>query len=87
MESPTEPHSTASAEKQGSVVFSQVDEPSSGYNGYVLDASLLRDGDQLKKAADGRTILIPQPSDSKDDPLNWTPRKKALTLAAIGVPS
>lgn len=26
----------------------------------------------LKKTSDGVTVLIPQPSDSPDDPLNWS---------------
>jgi hypothetical protein len=26
----------------------------------------------LKTTQDGKTVLLPQPSDSPDDPLNWT---------------
>jgi hypothetical protein len=32
--------------------------------------------DSLKKAEDGSTILVPQPSDDPNDTLNWSPRKK-----------
>jgi len=38
--------------------------------GYKLDAGLY-DNQNLKLAADGHTVLIPQPSDSPEDPLNW----------------
>jgi hypothetical protein len=39
----------------------------------------------LKLARDGHTILIPQPSDQADDPLNWSWTKKNLILMTIGV--
>ncbi|OQV06562.1 hypothetical protein CLAIMM_11112 [Cladophialophora immunda] len=40
----------------------------------------------LKLAKDGRTILIPQPTDDPDDPLNWSSFKKhaVLLLVAFG---
>lgn len=41
----------------------------------------------LKKAADGHTILIPQPSNDPRDPLNWLPSKKWAVLLAISVAS
>jgi hypothetical protein len=51
--------------------------------GYVLnDASLAHD-QGLKTAADGTTILIPQPSASPNDPLNWTSYRKHLILIVI----
>lgn len=51
--------------------------------GYVLnDASLAHDRG-LKTTADGQTILIPQPSDSPNDPLNWTQFRKHLILIVI----
>ncbi|ERS98813.1 Major Facilitator Superfamily protein [Sporothrix schenckii 1099-18] len=52
--------------------------------GYVIDAS--DDGDAsaaLKRAPDGRTILIPQPSDDPKDPLNWSWTTKHITLLII----
>ncbi|KAK9773315.1 hypothetical protein SCAR479_10044 [Seiridium cardinale] len=37
----------------------------------------------LKLAKDGRTKLIPQPSDDPSDPLNWSSRKKNLCLLIV----
>lgn len=53
--------------------------------GYVLDASL--GGANLKTTKDGRTILIPQPSEDPNDPLNWSWFKKHLFLIIIGATS
>ena len=58
--------------------------------GYALDVDLL-DADspeaaalaQLKKAADGHTVLLPQPTDDPNDPLNWSPVKKHVILFII----
>ena len=44
-------------------------------NGYIVDVSLITDKslvERLKLAPDGKTILIPQPSDDPHDPLNWS---------------
>jgi hypothetical protein len=38
----------------------------------------------LKKASDGMTILIPQPSDDPEDPLNWSWGKKHAIMLALG---
>lgn len=58
-------------------------------SGYVLDASTLDSltsstprGD-WKTARDGHTLLIPQPSDDPNDPLNWSSTKKNLFLVII----
>lgn len=54
-----------------------------GKDGYVLnDASLAHDRG-LKTTQDGGTILIPQPSDSPNDPLNWTQFRKNTILIII----
>lgn len=37
----------------------------------------------LKTTADGKTILIPQPSDDPNDPLNWSWVKKHTVFAAL----
>ncbi|KAH7061955.1 major facilitator superfamily domain-containing protein [Paraphoma chrysanthemicola] len=37
----------------------------------------------LKTAKDGHTILVPQPSDDPDDPVNWTWTKKHLILFTV----
>ena len=50
--------------------------------GIRIDAASI-DGDRLKLDHDGRLILIPQPSDNPEDPLNWTAYKKNLVLAVL----
>lgn len=39
--------------------------------------------DNVKLAKDGKIVLIPQPSDSADDPLNWSFAKKHMVLASF----
>jgi hypothetical protein len=57
--------------------------------GYVLDEATLRrqlglSADaKLKLAKDGKTVLIPQPSDDPRDPLNWPAWRKHMTLLVI----
>ena len=56
--------------------------------GYIVDVSLIQDKtlvERLKLAKDGRTILIPQPSDDPNDPLNWSWWKKHVTLIVISM--
>lgn len=53
-------------------------------SGYVLDAEKLgHASDSLKTASDGHTVLIPQPSDDRNDPLNWPWWKKHAVLLTI----
>jgi hypothetical protein len=54
--------------------------------GYVLDTSLVQNQHQhqhLKTTPDGKTVLIPQPSDSPNDPLNWSSFRKHLILIVV----
>jgi MFS family permease len=57
--------------------------------GYVLDEARLRErfglapDVPLKKSPKG-DVLIPQPTDDPEDPLNWSRVKKAATLLVIG---
>ena len=52
--------------------------------GYILDASLGNASTRhLKTTKDGSTILIPQPSDDPNDPLNWSQAKKNLILFVV----
>jgi hypothetical protein len=37
----------------------------------------------VKVAKDGQTVLIPQPSDDPDDPLNWSFGKKHMVLGSM----
>lgn len=40
---------------------------------------------ELKRAPDGKTILLPQPSDDPNDPLNWSWFRKHLILIIISM--
>lgn len=54
--------------------------------GYVLDATVFEKEHHSrhpKTAKDGKTILIPQPSDDPNDPLNWSQSRKSLILFVI----
>ena len=50
--------------------------------GYIIDAGDI-DRRNLKLARDGHTILIPQPSDDPNDPLNWSRTKKHIILFIV----
>ena len=52
--------------------------------GYVIDASDPEYAN-LKRARDGHTILLPQPSSDPNDPLNWSRFKKHLILIIISM--
>jgi hypothetical protein len=41
----------------------------------------------VKLATDGKTVLIPQPSDDPEDVLNWKPAKKYRVLLSLVVAS
>jgi hypothetical protein len=52
--------------------------------GYILDASLAHaDTRDLKTTADGHIILIPQPSNDPNDPLNWSQLRKNIVLLVV----
>ena len=57
--------------------------------GYVLDEEQLRralripDSAAIKTAPDGKTVLIPQPSEDPQDPLNWPSWKKTMILYIV----
>ncbi|KAI7347544.1 MFS general substrate transporter [Hortaea werneckii] len=52
--------------------------------GYVLDADKVTTDDvSLKTAKDGHTVLVPQPSENPNDPLNWPWWKKHAVLLTI----
>ena len=53
---------------------------------HVLDINELgAEGQGLQTAQDGKTVLIPQPSSDPNDPLNWNPLRKWVTLLVITV--
>jgi hypothetical protein len=53
--------------------------------GYIIDinAEDTAKVSGLKLAKDGHTVLIPQPSDDKHDPLNWSWAKKHSILFVV----
>jgi hypothetical protein len=59
--------------------------------GYVLDEENLRmalnipDHAAIKTASDHKTVLIPQPSDDPQDPLNWPAWKKTIVLYIVSL--
>jgi hypothetical protein len=58
-----------------------IDEDEEALEGYVVDPSRYpNNAAGLKTTPDGRYVLIPQPSDTPDDPLNWSSRKKWLIV-------
>ena len=83
---PDKQHSSvdaASADSPTAVTF-EVNEIQEALDGYVLDPSRYPDNaSSLKLSEDGKNVLIPQPTDSPNDPLNWSYRKKAITLIII----
>ncbi len=61
----------------------EIHEETDALEGYVVDPSRYPDNAAgLKISADG-FVLIPQPLDTDDDPLNWSPRRKWLIVAII----
>ncbi|KAL8785942.1 MAG: hypothetical protein Q9213_003091 [Squamulea squamosa] len=52
-------------------------------DGYILDVTQIRPDLSTKTARDGHTVLIPQPSNASDDPLNWSQTKKHIVLAIV----
>jgi len=50
---------------------------------YALDASAVDASKGFRLAKDGRTVLIPQPSDDPHDPLNWNWGRKHLIVFVI----
>ncbi|MCJ1294324.1 hypothetical protein MMC34_005882 [Xylographa carneopallida] len=77
------------SELEKSTIFAKSDpitpDSSSADEGYVLDAHKLGASSTLKTTCDGSIILRPQPSDSPDDPLNWSQWKKHILLFVISV--
>ncbi|KAA8651091.1 hypothetical protein EYZ11_009131 [Aspergillus tanneri] len=75
------PDSTTDPEKgQPAVDLEEIGER----DGYTLDTAVAQNRD-LRTTDDGRIVLIPQPSDSPNDPLNWPSFRKHLILIIISV--
>ncbi|KKK12518.1 hypothetical protein AOCH_000045 [Aspergillus ochraceoroseus] len=77
------PPTSAGCVSYGSQVQEPVDlEVLGEREGYVLNQSLAQQ-QNLKTTQDGKTVLIPQPSDSPNDPLNWPSFRKHVVLLVI----
>lgn len=62
----------------------EIDEELKALEGYVVDPSRYSDhACRLKTSADGHYVLIPQPLDTPDDPLNWSNTRKGLIVTII----
>ncbi|KAJ4298949.1 hypothetical protein N0V90_004192 [Kalmusia sp. IMI 367209] len=51
----------------------------------VVDANAGGVDSNLKLAPDGHTVLVPQPSDDPNDPLNWSSTKKHALLIVLSI--
>lgn len=73
----------STTEKQAGFEESSID--SGLYSEGHGDLQILKtDGSpNVKLAKDGQTVLIPQPSDDPEDPLNWSWGKKHMVLASM----
>jgi hypothetical protein len=54
-----------------------------GENGYRIDPKLFAETAGLKLSSDGRNVLILQPNDDPNNPLNGSHGKRALILGII----
>jgi hypothetical protein len=57
-----------------------------GTEDQFVDASMIEKAScahEVKTALDGKTVLIPRPSDDPADPLNWSQLRKCLVLLVI----
>ncbi|KAK5131682.1 hypothetical protein LTR08_000736 [Meristemomyces frigidus] len=87
--SPSPPYSTEKAadydaEKTGATAAAHpiaVDRYAEGFGD--LQVFKTSSSEELKLASDRKTVLIPQPSDDPDDPLNWSFGKKHLVLLSM----
>jgi hypothetical protein len=81
VQTPKSSHSNTTEEAQQPIDVEQ--NASAGGTYFVKE----RDGSNLKTAKDGVTVLIPQPSDDPEDPLNWSWGRKHKVLLALLLPS
>lgn len=72
-------------EKKGAAVTTEQNVDASQYSEGLGDLQVLKvdHNESLKLASDGKTVLIPQPSDDPNDPLNWSFTKKHVILAPL----
>ncbi|KAI1621291.1 major facilitator superfamily domain-containing protein [Exophiala viscosa] len=65
------------------VTFEPLPDPIKVEGGLIVDTENLASTEGLKLSRDGHTVLIPQPTDSEADCLNWSTTKKHLILFTI----
>ncbi|RAQ53528.1 MFS transporter [Aspergillus flavus] len=78
------PHQDLDEKPPLHVQDAEIDEEVEALEGYVVDPSQYPDNAaRLKTSPDGRFVLIPQPLDTPNDPLNWPSRKKWFLVAIV----
>ncbi|KAE8159856.1 putative MFS transporter [Aspergillus tamarii] len=78
------PHQNPDEKWPPHVQDTEIDEEVEALEGYVVDPSQYPDNAaRLKTSPDGRFVLIPQPLDTPNDPLNWPSRKKWFAVAIV----
>lgn len=77
-------HSSVRDKSPSRIQAGEIDEETEALEGYVVDPSRYPDNAaRLKTTDDGRYVLIPQPLDTPEDPLNWNRRKKWIIIAIM----
>lgn len=85
--SPSSPNSTSLDDAPA--VHPNIDAEKNASSGgtYFVKETTNDANDGLKLAKDGITVLIPQPADDIEDPLNWSWLRKHKVLVALLLPS
>jgi hypothetical protein len=85
----SDPEKTANSEQIEFSPSNEIDLDELGEReGYIVDVSLIKDKsliDRPKLAPDGKTVVIPQPTEDAHDPLNWSWIKKHIILIVISM--
>ena len=74
---------TTADEQNIEVAQKQLVQRLEGKNGYRIDPKLFAETAGLKLCSDGRNVLIAQPNNDPNKPLNWSYGKKALILLSL----
>ena len=70
-------------EKHEEQIYTRDARSSDQNEGYLVDATRLDSNEGLKTSSDGRHILIPQPTEDPNDPVNWSKVRKHIVLFII----
>ncbi|EWZ33018.1 hypothetical protein FOCG_12569 [Fusarium oxysporum f. sp. radicis-lycopersici 26381] len=82
MEKPEVEHLSNDEKSDGSRVVDKFPPEARAEAGVLLQVERA-EGTSLRLAEDGHTVLLPQPTDDPNDPLNWSSRKKHLILLVV----